>query len=156
MLSSENSPSSNTSKNSAPPSRAWMLCGMPLEDVSEEASREASKRAYAGKNQTSPLLTSSTNDLPSSLTAWILTLPLSINAHSAATCCGQISHWFSSPLLNTSHVPNGVLCMLLLPGASARPQSPLHPARPRRFARARNRHDPDRALFMLMLPTIAR
>jgi hypothetical protein len=69
VLFSENAPSSKTSRNCAPSSNAWMLCGTPC-----------------GKNHRSPAFTSSMKLRPSWSTALIRQLPLSMYAHSDCWC----------------------------------------------------------------------
>lgn len=67
--SSLNAPSSKTSRNSVPSSKAWIECGTP-----------------AGKNHTSPAHTSSTKVSPPVPTVDTRTQPLSISDHSLAVC----------------------------------------------------------------------
>src|SRR5699024_2595670 len=69
VLFSEKSPSSKTSKNSAPSFNPLMECGIP-----------------PGKYHMPPSCTSSINERPSSSTAVTRALPLIINAHSASLC----------------------------------------------------------------------
>src|SRR5712671_3274458 len=70
VLSSENEPSSNTSKNSQPSGpKPWIECGYP-----------------AGKYQRSPLPTSPTNTVPSGFRTLSRAFPFSMKAHSLAVC----------------------------------------------------------------------
>ncbi len=69
-MSSENAPSSNTSRNSHPSGpNPWIECGSP-----------------AGKNHRSPSPTSSTKFRPFSSTSVTRAVPFSISAHSLALC----------------------------------------------------------------------